>query len=544
MFTIISLGGIYSISGIYKALISKRVIDAATHIEIDKMVHALIVLAIFISVDVAIQIITSQLSVKIYSTMCNNIQKNFYEKIMHIKWSSFNKYHSGDILTRLTSDAEAVTNLLVNIIPSMVSNLILLLGSFVMLLYFDSTLAIFALIFSPVPLIISKFFSVKLKKIYKNLQEKESQYRSFLHETIQNMTIVKAFCLEKSNIGQINSLQQEKLNLAISRNNISIISSTVFSVSSWFIFFLVYSWGAMNLTKGTITFGTIIALIQLISNIKEPFSVIASSIPKIVSTFASAERLIEIEALERDEVDSTYLNMNDVGIEFHNVSFSYNQNKSILKSLNFTIHPSETVALTGSSGEGKTTLIRMLLSLLYPNAGKILITNNAEKLHINAATRKMIAYVPQGNTLFSGTIYDNVKLGNLNASEQEIKEALSSARAWDFINKFPKGLYTVIGEGGLGLSEGQAQRIAIARALIKKAPILILDEATSALDSKTELSVLQSIKNLTPSPTCIIITHRPAALKICNRALKLVNGHITELKNSYSNDADIKLASI
>jgi ATP-binding cassette subfamily B protein len=540
---IILLGGTSSILGIYRVLISKALIDAATHAETGKMLNTLIIFAIFIAIEILIQTITSKLSVKSYLEICNNIQKNFYKKIMYAKWAPFNKYHSGDILTRLTSDADAVTNLLINVIPNMITNIVLLLGSFLMLLYFNSTLAIIAFLFSPLPLIISKFYSTKLKKIYKKLQQKESQYRSFLHESIQNITIVKAFSLENTNLIQINTIQKEKLDLTLSKNNLTIISNTIFSLSSWFIFFLVYTWGVTKLSKGTITFGTITALLQLINNIKDPFSNIATSIPKIGSTLASAERLIEIEDLESDIFDTTGTYMDKAGIEFNNVSFSYENSNSILKDINLTINPNQTVALIGSSGEGKTTLIRILLSLTYPTTGKIFLTNKIGKLDVTATTRRMISYVPQGNTLFSGTIYDNVKFGNLDATEEDIKAALRAACALDFIDILPNGLNCVIGEGGQGLSEGQAQRISIARALIKKAPILILDEATSALDSDTEINVLKSIKNLNPTPTCLIITHRHTALKICNRVLKLDNGRIIEVENSYYDDAAIELVS-
>lgn len=542
LITIILLGGATSLLAIYRVLISKSLIDAATRAETGKIFNSLIIFAILISLDIIIQAITSKFSVKSYTKMCNNIQKNFYNHMMYAKWAPFNKYHSGDILTRLTSDADAVTNLLINVIPLLISNIILLLGSFSMLLYFDSTLAVIAILFAPFPLLISKFYSTKLKQIYKRLQQKESQYRSFLHESVQNITIVKAFSLENNNLSQIDTIQKEKLGLTLSRNNLSIISNTFFSLSSWFIFFLVYSWGATKLSKGTITFGTITALLQLVGNIKEPFTTIATSIPKIVSTLASAERLIEIESLESDTFDTTETYMNKAGIEFSNVSFSYERGNSILKDINLIINPSETIALIGSSGEGKTTLIRILLSLTYPSKGKIFLINKAKKLNVTSTTRRMISYVPQGNTLFSGTIYDNVKLGNLDATKEDINAALKAACAFDFVNTLPDGFNSVIGEGGQGLSEGQAQRIAIARALIKKSPILILDEATSALDSNTEVNVLKSIKSLNSVPTCLIITHRHTALKFCDRVLKLDNGHIVEVENSY-NDAAIELVS-
>jgi ABC-type multidrug transport system fused ATPase/permease subunit len=299
-------------------------------------------------------------------------------------------------------------------------------------------------------------------------------------------------------------------------------------VGYWAGYFLVFSWGAVKLINKKTTFGSVTAMLQLIGNIQGPFNGLASSLPQIISAYASSERIMEIEALKSDKLIENQNTLATAGIEFENVNFSYKADTPILKDLSVKLKQGETVALVGASGEGKTTIINLLLSLINPDSGEIRFFDEANSLVVNSDTRKYISYVPQGNTLFSGTIMDNLLRGNENATEEEVEQAARAACAWGFIHKSKAGLQTEIGERGVGLSEGQAQRLAIARALLHKTPILILDEATSALDGQTEIEVLKAINKLEPAPTCIIITHRTTALKICDRVLKLEGFSLVE----------------
>lgn len=526
---LVTLGGITSLCSIAKALITKKLVDSAVTNQIRDMVIFLAVFGSLIIIDILVQAVSSKISTYIYTKMYNSIQGNLYKNIIHANWQELSKYHSGDILTRITNDSDVITNLSVNIFPSVVSSMLLMLASFILLFRFDPLLPLLAFAFSPLPMLIGRFYSSKLKRLHKLSQQLESKYRSILQESLSNSIIIKTFCLEEKSINRLEKLQEEKLSVTMKRNTLNTLNNSFFKVSSWTTFFLVYAWGAFSLSNGTATFGTVSALAQLISNFQGPFMSIASSLVSIVTSTASIERLIELEGICTEQKRYKLPHLSSAAIQFNNVSFQYNKNKLILKDISTMINPSETIALIGASGEGKTTLIRLLLSLVYPVEGSISAIDNFGQYSVDANLRNFISYVPQGNTLFSGTIRENLLNGNEKASTEEIKNAASAACAWDFIEGLEKGLDTEIGEHGLGLSEGQAQRLSIARALLRKAPLLILDEATSALDMDTELKVLLSIQNLNPKPTSIIITHRPSALSICDRILKLENGSLYEM---------------
>lgn len=523
---VILLGVVTSLIDISRAVISKHLIDSATSRQLKIMFQMVSIFAVTIIIELLIRAVVTVITSKCNIEISNSIQKKLFNKIIKTKWTEFRKYHSGDLLTRMTSDVDAVTGIITNTLPTLISLLVLLVGSFIAFLFLEPVLGVILIIISPITILLSKYFSSKLKKLYLKFQEIESKYRSFLNESIQNIVIIKTFCLEENNINNIKNIQKDRVELTIARSKIAAFANSVMVSGFWINYFLVFGWGAFKLYNNTATFGSITAMISLIGNIQGPISGMAMLIPQVIAAIGSTERLRQLENLSSDSSEIEYNGIKTAGIVYENIYFSYTEENPILRDVSINIEPGETVALIGSSGQGKTTLIHLLLALIYPEKGNIYIKDGNNNIDVSSATRKFISYVPQGNTLFSGTIRDNLLYGNLNATDEEIEEAVKAASAYEFIKKSPEGFDTVLGERGTGVSEGQAQRLAIARALLHKKPILLLDEATSALDAQTEIQVLEAIKNLKPAPTCIIITHRTTALKICNKVYEIKDNHV------------------
>ncbi|WP_160674407.1 ABC transporter ATP-binding protein [Clostridium sp. C8-1-8] len=529
---IIALGIISSFANVYRALITKNLVDTAVKGSFSAIYKYLIILGALILADILLNSSISIISTYSSTKLSNNLQKKLYSHITFSKWLDTTKYHSGDLLSRLTNDISTLVSLLVTTLPNVISLATLLFSSFFILLSYEPIVAVITIVLAPISLLFSRIYAKKLKNIHLRTQENESKYISYMQESVQNILITKSFCVEADTLDKFSKLQHNKLKLSVSKSGISAFYSGSISLGYWLTYFIVFALGAYRLSLGALTFGTLTALLQLTGNVQIPLSGLASSLSQFITAYASTERLMAIEALElesapkkHDKLDTFLLPI----IQYDNVSFGYKEALPILKNVSFTLFPGEIVALVGPSGEGKTTLIRLLLSLINPKEGSAKIICNNEAIDISPYTRNNISYVPQGNTLFSGTIADNLRYGFPEATDEDIEKALKAAFAWDFVDKLPEKISTVIGEHGSGVSEGQAQRLVIARALIRRKPILLLDEATSALDMDTEVNVLKSIKTLEYHPTCIIITHRPSALAICSRVLKLEDGNIHEI---------------
>jgi ABC-type multidrug transport system fused ATPase/permease subunit len=535
---LMSFGAIAALTGVLLALVSKKLFDAAQFGEINTLIQSGIVMIAIVLVQTVLQAILVVYSSRVSIKLSNTLRGNLFHKLMKAQWLEFTKYHSEDVLTHMTNDLEAVTSGVVSVIPNMISFGFTLCASMVVLIIYDPLLALFAFILGPASILFTRLFSRKLKEYYLRIQENEGAFRSFIQECLKNMHIVKTFRLEGENSIKLSLFQNTRLEWVLKRSRISAISTSVLSLLFWVGYLLALLWGSVRLAQGTATFGTITIFLQLVGQVQEPFTGLAYSVPQLIIMYAAAGRLMKLydmkDDMKEDSVEENELKWNSAGISSENLEFSYDSDSSIIKSARFNLHPGDFAAVTGPSGEGKTTFIRLLLSLLKPDEGHLIFYNpdTQEKRDASVLTRSLTSYVPQGNTLFSGTISENVSLGNRSANLEEIIGALKKACIWDFVNSLPDKQETRIGENGYGLSEGQAQRISIARALINKKPVLILDEATSALDSETELEVLQSIASLEPKPTCIIITHRKAALDFCNRTLIIENGAILEASNS------------
>lgn len=540
---------IFAVIGIYNVTVSKSLIDSAISGDSEATIRWLIIMLSITLISMLSSPVTSFMSTHSSTKLTQNIQRKIYQHIQCSDWLEQSKFHSVSLLTRVTSDVSNISSAILGTIPSLVSLTVTLVGSFYTLISWAPSIAFAAVFIGPFLILVGKYFSRKLKDLYKEAQEEDVKYRSFMQESIQNIMIVKTFCMEKINMHRLVEIQNNKYKIAMRNTKLSVMTSMSMSFCSSIAYFTIFTWGVLNIAKGVSTYGTFTGMLQLYSKVQAPFSSLASMIPGLISTIAAAERLMEIEAIpvekmadekELDDIGSLEVALDSISskvsstfnkpnIVFDNVSFAYKANNNILNNINLTIDAGETIAFVGPSGEGKTTMIRLILSLINPTEGNILLSEGNLVKEINRNYRELISYVPQGNTLFSGSIRDNLKYGNPYASDDEIKAALKNACALDFVNELEDGLDTMIGEKGIGISEGQAQRIAIARSFLRERPILILDEATSALDPETEVNVLKAVRALPTKPTCIIITHRPSALNICNRIMKLEKGHIREV---------------
>lgn len=507
---------------------SKQIIDQATNG--NKFVTLIVVYVILMLSMQVLSVFNTLFTTMLNEHFSFGIRKQVYEKIINSHWMDVKKYHTGDLMTRLTSDAGNIADGIVTIIPSIIQLFVELILVFFTLFSYSKLLAVFALLVAPVAAITSWWFGRKLRVLQIKVQESESSYRSFIQESLANLLIVKAFANEDYSTHRLTQLREERFHWMFKRTKMGVISSTTMSLSFQLGYIAAFAYGALQISRQVITYGTMSVFLTLVNRVQAPVMSLAQQIPRVVAVLASAGRVMELQNIPLEEKQDTHIESANIGVKIDNVSFGYTD-ENVLQDVSLHIKPGEFVAIIGESGIGKTTLIRLIMSFMSNLQGDISFYNlQGETEKMNAGTRNFIAYVPQGNTLFSGTVRENIRMGNLNATEEEMYEALKLASGYDFVMGLPNGIDTVIGERGHGLSEGQAQRIAIARAFVRKAPFLILDEATSSLDEATELSVLRGLQSLEPKPTCLIITHRKSILAYCDREIKIENRHTVEIE--------------
>lgn len=442
----------------------------------------------------------------------NLMQQKFFARLLNGKWSGVERFHSGDVLNRLFGDVGDIVRLMTEVLPSAVVVVVQFVASFVYLYTMDSSLALILIVVSPIFLILSRLYFMKMRRIVRKIKDSNSALQSIIQESVQHKMVIKV--LERSGlmVDKLESRQKVLRGQVKSRARFSIFSKTLINVGFAGAYLTALVWGLLQLQEGLITVGVLMAFTQLINRIQRPLLDMARLLPTFVNSMTSAERLMELEELPLEQVGQARAIDGKVGIRFTDVTYSYSDNgRTVLRCFSHDFRPGTFTAILGETGAGKTTLIRLMLALIRQNSGKVCLYNEKEEFDADTTTRCNFSYVPQGNTLFSGTIRDNLLMGQPGATEEQMRRALNAAMA-DFVFELPDGLDTVCGEQGGGLSEGQAQRIAIARALIRPCRVLLLDEATSALDVQTEHSLLENIKQEFADTTIIFVTHRLAVV--------------------------------
>lgn len=450
----------------------------------------------------------------------NRMQQRLLDRLLRSEWHGKEHFHSGDVLNRLEFDVNNVVNFLTQTIPGTLSVLAMFTGAFCYLLSMDTVLALITVAIIPVFIAVSKIYVAQMRKLTKEVRTEDSHVQSTLQETVQHRMLIKTLESETPMVDRLEKTQSVLRHKVVRRTAFSVFSNLVLNLGFAIGYLVAFLWAALRMSAHTLTFGGMTAFLQLVNRIQSPAKSLTKLVPAFVSVFTAAERLMELEENPLEEQGEPIRIKHPCGVRLSNVTYAYeSEDGDVLHGLNFDFKPGTCTAVLGETGAGKTTLIRILLALIQPQAGNASIYNVSTAATISPRTRCNFVYVPQSNTLLSGTIRDNLRLGKLSATDEEMWAALRKSCA-GFVADLPDGIDTVCGEQGGGLSEGQAQRIAIARALLRDRPVMLFDEATSALDPDTERQLLKNIL-ADKGKTVIFITHRPAVTEYCDQTLKV-----------------------
>lgn len=509
---------------------TKLAIDIATHVEPRIPLHTAIALLIgIIAVQLAIGTASRWVKALLGVRAQNRMRQRLFGNLLSSRWHELRAYHTGDLLNRIEQDVAAVVSFLAESLPALLATCVQFAGAFVFLYLMDRRLAVLVVALIPLFLICSKIYTRKMRRLTHDVRDEESRVQAVIQESLQHALVVKTLECVATLVGRLGRLQGDLHAKVLRRTRYATVSALIMNAGFATGYLTTFIWGVGSLEEGLITYGTLIAFVQLVGQIQEPVRAFSRFVPAFISAITSAERLAALDAIPREarRPASAVLPAlgGAVGVRFDAVRFAYTADDSrrpVLDGLSFDFSPGTVTAVIGETGAGKTTLVRLILALIAPQGGTVsLYDTEGHRLEACPDTRAYLTYVPQGNTLLSGTIRDNLRLGDPAATDAEMRDALHAAAA-GFVDSLPLGLDTRCGEMGDGLSEGQAQRIAIARALLRRRPILLLDEATSSLDSETERTVLRNIIDLNPGRTVIFVTHRPEVLRHSTRQLRMV----------------------
>ena len=499
----------------------KRAIDVASGTVEGNLYWAVGVMAVLILLDFALNIAGTWVRNILGIKAQNRMQQRMLDRLLRAEWKGRNHHHSADILNRLEFDVNNVVNFLTETIPSTLSVLAMFIGAFLYLFSMDKVLAVIVIGIFPMFLAVSKIYVGQMRHLTRQVRDSDSKVQSVLQETIQHRMLIKTLESDSAMVERLGNTQSELRHRVVRRTKFSVFSNMVVNFGFAFGYLVAFLWAAIRMSAHTLSFGGMTAFLQLVNRIQGPARNLTKLVPAFVSVFTAAERLMELEEDPLEEQGTPIYIKAPCGIRLQNVGYAYEDGggDKVIDGLSFDFKPGSCTAILGETGAGKTTLVRMILALVQPQDGKIEIYHGSTHQALSPLHRCNFVYVPQGNTLMSGTIRENLRLGKLDATDEEMLEALHTSCA-DFVNDLPDGLNTICSEQGGGLSEGQAQRIAIARSLLRDRSVMLFDEATSALDPDTERQLLNNILSA-HDKTIIFITHRPAVIDYCDQTLKL-----------------------
>lgn len=536
------IGIISSTLGLVSSVASKYMIDIITGYQFEKLWLVAVIMVSSMVVSLLFTSLVNRYSTKLSIYVNNDMQADIFDRIIDADWLSISQFENGDILNRFNNDVNTVASNAVSWLPNLIIYVYSIAATLAVILYYDATMALIALLSAPILLLSGRYLMRKNSEYRRKVLEVNSKLMNYEVETFYNFDTIKSFGVMEHYSKGLRGWQERFKQTNLAYNLFTIKTNIGMSVLSAGVSFLAFGYCLFRLWRGDILYGTMTLFLEQRSKLSNQFSNLVRIVPGMLNSAVSARRIRELVELPREvhmpEQSERMRQAAQHGftVQLEHVNFAYIQEHRVLTDSNFIASPGEIVALVGPSGEGKTTMLRMILGLLHPNQGTAqLVTQDGETVPIHADTRRYFSYVPQGNTLMSGTIADNLRVVKEDATEEEIKQALETACAWEFVQKMPDGIHSLLGTRGRGVSEGQAQRISIARAVLRDAPILLLDEATSALDVATERQVLRNIMHRHPNKTCIVTTHRPSVLNLCQRIYRVIDTKVTQLDEQASN---------
>ena len=498
----------------------QHAIDVASHATEGNIYWAVAIMGGLILCDFALNIASVWVQNILGVKAQNRMQQQILDRLLRSEWHGKESRHSGDVLNRLEFDVNSVVVFLTQTLPGALSTLALFLGAFIYLCNLDWRLALVITFMIPLFVLVSKIYVRQMRNLTREVRNQDSKVQSVLQETVQNRMLIKTLESDSAAVHKLEGTQSVLRRKVVKRTIFSVFSNLVLNFGFALGYLVAFLWAAIRMSGGVLTFGQMTAYLQLVNKIQSPARQLTKLVPAFVGVFTAAERLMELEEDPLEEQGDPIVLDAPCGVRLNNISYAYTDaDEDVIHNLNFDFRPGSCTAVLGETGAGKTTIVRMILALLKPQKGRVELYNDKECREMSPRMRANLVYVPQGNTLLSGTIRDNLRLGKLDATDEEMRAALHKACA-DFVMELPDGLDTQCAEQGGGLSEGQAQRISIARALLRDRSIILFDEATSALDPETERHLLQNLLKHNDK-TIIFITHRLAVVDYCDQTLKI-----------------------